>query len=542
MSFTSWQYPLFLLGVVLLYWRLPLRGRMTLLLAASYVFYGVWDVRFLALLLTSTGIDYYCGRAIVGERASVKQVFGVTLLPLLWLAGCAAFQEKSGPVQTWILGAANVFPLLFTALYELLWRKPAATQRRAFLLLSILTNLAVLGFFKYFNFFAGSLLSLAGQAGFTPGWTLPTIILPVAISFYTFQSIAYSVDIYRGKAQPARDLLTFAAYLSFFPQLVAGPIERPNDLLPQFTKAAEFAWEHIHRGLRLLLIGLFKKIFVADNCALLANHVFNGQAELNAPWALLGVVAFAFQIYGDFSGYTDLARGSARLLGIHLNSNFRFPYAARGPSDFWTRWHITLSAWFRDYVYIPLGGNRAGTARTLGNLWIAMLLAGLWHGASWIFVLWGAYHAALLTLYRLVPWLRQLEQVGESKPATSSPSPPSGERTGVNGQATFAVALMFAFTLVGWAVFRAPNLTVLGNWFAALANWSPVAEAWAKPACWLALHAIPLLLLQWATRHARDEVELPDWPWFARGLAFTLLFLAVASSAVSEQEFIYFQF
>ena len=548
MSFTSWQYPLFLLGVVLLYWRLPLRGRMTLLLTASYAFYGVWDVRFLALLLTSTGIDYYCGRAIVGERAPVKQVFGVTLLPLLWLAGCAAFTGKAGAVQTWILGTAAAFPILFTALYELLWRKPAAAQRRAFLLLSILTNLAVLGFFKYFNFFADSLLSLAGQAGFAPGWTLPTIILPVAISFYTFQSIAYSVDIYRGKAQPARDLLTFAAYLSFFPQLVAGPIERPNDLLPQFTKAAEFAWEHIHRGLRLLLIGLFKKIFVADNCALLANHVFNGQAELNAPWAMLGVLAFAFQIYGDFSGYTDLARGSARLLGIHLNSNFRFPYAARGPSDFWTRWHITLSAWFRDYVYIPLGGNRAGTARTLGNLWIAMLLAGLWHGASWIFVLWGAYHAALLTLYRLVPWLRNLEQPVEPGRAALGVPPSGGSavsepaKAGTPNRDWLAIAVMFAFTLIGWAVFRAPHLAQLGNWFAAFANWSPVADAWVKPACWLVLHAVPLLLLQWATRHARDEVELPEWPWPVRGLAFALLFLAVASSAVSEQEFIYFQF
>ncbi len=596
MSFTGWQYPLFLLGVALLYWRLPLRGRMTLLLVSSYVFYGVWDVRFLALLLASTCIDYYCGRAIVGERSPLKEVLTAALLPLLWLGGCAAFTGKSGSVQTWILGAAAVFPLLFTALYELLWRKPAAAQRRAFLLLSILTNLAVLGFFKYFNFFADSLLALASQVGFSPGWTLPTIILPVAISFYTFQSIAYSVDIYRGKAQPARDLLTFAAYLSFFPQLVAGPIERPNDLLPQFTKAAEFNWEHIHRGLRLLLIGAFKKIFVADNCALLANHVFNGKAELNAPWAILGVVAFAFQIYGDFSGYTDLARGSARLLGIHLNSNFRFPYAARGPSDFWTRWHITLSAWFRDYVYIPLGGNRSGTARTLGNLWITMLLAGLWHGASWIFVLWGAYHAALLTLYRLVPWLRRLEEetLPQKRGATSSASalpphpsplprgegaaspaagslvrassaasadrvPPSprgegrGEGKGREGvpdafgetascRHWLAIAVMFGFTLVGWAVFRAPNLAQLGNWFAAFGHWAPVADAWARPALWLALHAVPLLLLQWATRRARDEVELPDWPWPVRGLAFLMLFLAVASSAVSEQEFIYFQF
>lgn len=541
MSFTSWSYPLFLAAVVLLYWRLPLRGRMGLLLVASYGFYGVWDVRFLALLLTSTCIDYYCGRAIAGERAPLKQVFTAAILPFLWLLGCSVFQTSCvKPLEPLVIAA--LFPVLFTALYEMLWRKPEAAQRRAFLLLSIVTNLVVLAFFKYFNFFAGSLLALAEQLGFAPGWTLPTIILPVAISFYTFQSIAYSVDIYRGKAQPARDLLTFAAYLSFFPQLVAGPIERPNDLLPQFTKAAEFAWEHIHRGLRLLLVGAFKKIFVADNCALLANHVFNGQTELNAPWALLGVVAFAFQIYGDFSGYTDLARGAARLLGIHLNPNFRFPYFARGPSDFWARWHITLSAWFRDYVYIPLGGNRAGTTRTLGNLWITMVLAGLWHGASGIFILWGAFHAALLTLYRLVPWLGKLEQAEQAAPVVSSPSPPIVGEGRSEGQATFAVALMFAFTLVGWAIFRAPNLAVLGNWFAAFVNWSPVADAWGKPALWLALHSVPLLLLQLATLPARDEVEFGHWPWAARGLVFVILFMGITSSVVSEQEFIYFQF
>jgi len=539
MSFTSWSYPLFLAAVVLLYWRLPLRGRMGLLLVASYVFYGVWDVRFLALLLTSTCIDYYCGLGIAGEQRPVRQIQISALLPMGWFA--ISF-DSNQPNVVVILGLGLLFAVAFPLLCSRLWSLPEARRKKAFLLLSILTNLVVLGFFKYFNFFAGSLLALAGQLGFAPGWTLPTIILPVAISFYTFQSIAYSVDIYRGKAQPARDLLTFAAYLSFFPQLVAGPIERPNDLLPQFTRAAEFSWEHIHRGLRLLLVGAFKKIFVADNCALLAGHVFGGQAELNAPWALLGVVAFAFQIYGDFSGYTDLARGSARLLGIHLNPNFRFPYFARGPSDFWARWHITLSAWFRDYVYIPLGGNRAGTARTLGNLWITMLLAGLWHGASWIFVLWGAFHAALLTLYRLVPWLGKLEQAGQAAPVASSPSPPSGERAGERGQAAFAIALMFAFTLVGWAIFRAPNLAVLGNWFAAFANWSPVAEDWLKPAFWLALHAVPLLLLQLATLRARDEVEFGHWPWAARGLVFVILFMGIASSAVSEQEFIYFQF
>jgi len=532
MSFTSWQYALFLPAVVLLYWRLALRGRMVLLLVASYIFYGAWDARFLALLLTSTAIDFYCGLAIAGERRSTRKVFAVACLPVAWLAGYPVLQRlvpqlTAAPVDGAILGTAALFPVIFTALYAALWRLPEARQRKSFLLLSILTNLGVLGFFKYFNFFGKSALALCAQFGFDPGWTLPHIILPVAISFYTFQSIAYAVDIYRAKAQPARDVLTFAAYLSFFPQLIAGPIERPNDLLPQFTKAAVWNISDFHRGLRLILIGLFKKIFVGDNCALLANYAFDPKTPLSAPWAILGVVAFAFQIYGDFSGYTDIARGSARLLGIHLNWNFKFPYFARGPSDFWQRWHITLSVWFRDYVYIPLGGNRGGTARTLFNLWITMLLAGLWHGSSWIFVLWGAYHGALLILYRLVPGLNWLAESAE----------------GPRWRVPLGMTLMFTFTLVGWAIFRCQNLTQLGAWFAAFASWSGTgAVNWLKPALWLLLHTAPLLLLQWLTWKARDEIELTHIPWAMRGFIYTVLFLGIATSAATDVEFIYFQF
>ncbi len=272
------------------------------------------------------------------------------------------------------------FPRCVWAIYELLWRLPAEKQRRAFLLLSICSNLGVLVFFKYFNFFTGSLEVLLAKIGWNPGWTLLHIILPVGISFYTFQSISYAVDVYRGIAKSSRDFFTFAAFVSFFPQLVAGPIERRNDLLPQLEKPAKFKIAGIHYGLRLILVGLFKKVFVADNCALLANYAFDSKTQLNGQWALLGVLAFAFQIYGDFSGYTDIARGSARLLGIRLNLNFNFPYFAASPSDFWRRWHITLSVWFRDYVYIPLGGNRHGALKTFRNLWITMLLAGLWHG------------------------------------------------------------------------------------------------------------------------------------------------------------------
>ncbi|MBI4325833.1 MAG: MBOAT family protein, partial [Chloroflexi bacterium] len=347
MSFVSWQYALFLPTVLLLYWQLPWRGRIGLLLAGSYFFYGVWDARFLALLLTSSTIDYFCGLAIARQREHLSKVVLTACLPAAWLAGYSALAPKTAGVDGWILSAALLFPVFFGTLYQSLWRWPEARQRRAFLLLSICSNLGVLGFFKYFNFFASSVLSLLSALGWQPNWTFPHIILPVAISFYTFQSIAYTVDIYREQARPERDFLTFAAYLSFFPQLISGPIERPNDLLPQFQKAAVWSMDNFHRGLRLILVGLFKKVFVADNCALLANYAFDPTTALNGCWALLGVLAFAFQIYGDFSGYTDIARGSARLLGIQLNKNFHFPYFSRGPSEFWRRWHITLSSWFR---------------------------------------------------------------------------------------------------------------------------------------------------------------------------------------------------
>jgi len=526
-SFVSWQFALFLPAVVLLYWRLPWRGRIFLLLAASYFFYGMWDARFLALLLTTTVVDFFGALAISGRRESAARVIGVGLLPPGWLLGCVACAPARAGVAKWILLAAALFPVVYGMLYQWLWRLPVEKQRRAFLVLSIGSNLSVLGFFKYASFFAGSLAALLAKIGWHPGWTLLHIILPVGISFYTFQSISYAVDVYRGVAKPSRDFFTFAAFVSFFPQLVAGPIERANDLLPQLQKPVAFDPANLHRGLRLILIGLFKKVFVADNCALLANYTFDARTPLNGQWALLGVLALAFQIYGDFSGYTDMARGAARLLGIHLNWNFNFPYFAPSPSDFWRRWHMTLSAWFRDYVYIPLGGNRHGALKTFRNLWITMLLAGLWHGASWTFVMWGGFYAALLTLYRIVPALGRFAE--SAKPS--------------RGRFTVGVMLMFASTLVGWAIFRSKDQAQLTGWFAAFANWNPATTVdWVKPFAWLLLHTVPLLLLQAATWKARDEVEVTRFPWLVRGLAYALLFLLVASSATSHVEFIYFQF
>jgi alginate O-acetyltransferase complex protein AlgI len=525
MLFTSWQYALLLLVVFMAYWQLPWRGRIWLLLGASYLFYGLWDARFLALLLTSTAIDFFCGLAIAGHRQSLSKVALATTAPLVWLSLYKVAFQKSLPVGTWLLAVAAIFPIFFCGLYTLLWRQPESRQRKSFLLLSILTNLGVLGFFKYFNFAAGSLVALCQQLGWSPGWTLPHIILPVAISFYTFQSIAYSVDIYKGKAQPATDFITFASYLAFFPQLVAGPIERPKDLLPQFEKPAVWNPAHFHRGLRLILIGLFKKVFVADNCAMIANYAFSPQTTLGGHWALLGVVAFAFQIYGDFSGYTDIARGSAELLGIRLSRNFNFPYFAHGPSDFWQRWHITLSSWFRDYVYIPLGGNRCGSVRTYFNLWLTMLLAGLWHGANWTFIVWGAFHGTLLILYRLIPGLNRLAEAR------------SGWRVPVG------MGLMFAFTLVGWAIFRCNSLAQFGHWLQAFGHWDrSLAAEWGKSARWVLIHTLPLLLIQLATWKSRDEIENAAWPWPVRGFAYSLMVLAIATSAAGDVGFIYFQF
>ena len=545
MSFTSWQFAALLLGVFALYWRLPWRGRIWLLLAASYFFYGWWDARFLALHLTTTIVDFFAALAMNRQRVALSRVAWMTSLPALWLLFCKITHLQNHDVSWPHLAPAIVLPVIFSTLYAVLWRLPENRQRRAFLLLSLGSNLVVLGFFKYCNFFADTLVHALAAVGWNAGWTLPHILLPVGISFYTFQAMSYTVDVYRGQTKSVADFPLFAAFLSFFPQLVAGPIERAHEMLPQFSTPRLWDSAVFHRGARLLLFGFFKKVFVGDNCALLANYAFAPDTPLNAPWALLGVLAFAVQIYGDFSGYTDIARGSAQMLGFRLTENFRLPYFAQGPSDFWRRWHITLSSWFRDYVYIPLGGNRGGTFATLRNLGLTMVLAGLWHGANWTYILWGAYYGALLILYRLVAPLRAIESAK------------------IGWRVPLSIAVMFTLTLIGWAIFRSGSLAQLGDWFAAFSRWQGtsgigwskpaigetlavqtvnVAVDWLKPALWFALHAVPLALLQFATRRAGDEVEINTWPWPARSLVYGLMALAIASSTSGDVEFIYFQF
>ncbi|MBU0743052.1 MBOAT family protein [bacterium] len=345
MLFNSLVFVAFLAVVLLAYPRLRHRRQNYFLLVASYVFYGYWDWRFLSLLAISTLTDF-----LVGRRLHATEDVGA---------------------------------------------------RKRLLAVSVCVNLGLLGFFKYFNFFVDSMGTIIEGFGMEPHMPLLRVLLPIGISFYTFQTLSYTIDVYRRRLVPTDDLLDFAVFVSFFPQLVAGPIERARNLLPQVAAPRTVTRRHVETGLNLILLGFFKKIFVADTLAPFVNQVFDDPGAWTSGQLLTGVYAFCFQIYGDFSGYSDIARGVARLLGFELMENFHAPYLSRSPAEYWKRWHVSLSTWLGDYLYIPLGGNRKGTVRTYVNLMVTMLLGGLWHGASWTFVAWGLWNGLYLAAYRL---------------------------------------------------------------------------------------------------------------------------------------------
>jgi D-alanyl-lipoteichoic acid acyltransferase DltB (MBOAT superfamily) len=348
MLFNSIEFLLFLPLVFAAYWilnrwtgtRTGLQAQNLLLLAASYLFYGWWDWRFLSLIAFSTAVDYTVGLQI------------------------AKHAERSPPARRWLA-------------------------------VSIAINLGLLGYFKYANFFIESWVEAWAAAGVTMNANTLKIILPVGISFYTFQTLSYAIDIYRRKLEPTKDFIAFAAFVSFFPQLVAGPIERASALLPQISQRRRFDYHEAVSGMKLITWGLFKKVVVADTCAIYVNQLFEAPNAYNGPSLMLGAALFAVQIYGDFSGYSDIAIGTARLFGIRLMTNFRTPYFARDIAEFWRRWHISLSTWFRDYLYIPLGGSRAGKAKAVRNTFLIFLVSGFWHGANWTFIVWGFIHACL---------------------------------------------------------------------------------------------------------------------------------------------------
>ncbi len=477
MSFNSFEFAAFFTIVVGAYWLLTHRLQNLLLLVASYVFYAGWDWRFLSLIMISTCVDYVAGLRI--HAATLAQDTG------------------------------------------------SQRRRKIWLIASICTNLCILGFFKYFNFFAESFVELTNVFGLKASPVTLHIILPVGISFYTFQTMSYTIDIYRGRMTPTRNFLDFALFVAFFPQLVAGPIERAAVLLPQITCRRRFSPGQFADGLQLIFWGLFKKVYVADNLAPFVDHGFSG-ASMSGGEVLCGVYAFALQIYCDFSGYSDVARGCAKCLGLELMLNFDHPYIAESPREFWHRWHISLSTWLRDYLYIPLGGNRHGTANTRRNVLLTMLLGGLWHGAAWKFILWGGYHGLLLILFR---------------PVTAR-TPLDGHTASRRSQMArvLRILLMFHLTCLGWLIFRGQSIAQVGTMLQSLATtWEPLSLEVVRP---LIVFGGPLLIVE-ALQLAAGTDDLhrfsavPEW---ARCVGYSTLFYLFAFHGAAAQSFIYFQF
>lgn len=483
MLFNSLAYFLFLPIVFLLYWvglKNKHRQQNVLLLVASYIFYGWWDWRFLFLILASTLVDYYVGQRVARALAN------------------------KGNARSW------------------LW-------------VSVLFNLGVLGFFKYYNFFIDSFVNGIDAVGLHLGsvWTL-NIILPVGISFYTFQTMSYCFDIYRGEVKPTHNFIDFAAFVSFFPQLVAGPIERSSHLLPQISKKRTFRYSQSVEGLQLFLYGMLKKVAIADALAPMVDDVFSNYQQHSTPILLMGALFFGLQIYGDFSGYSDMAIGTAKLFGIELRSNFKFPYFSRNIGEFWRRWHISLSSWFRDYLYIPLGGSRVGKGMAIRNIFIIFLVSGLWHGANWTFVVWGAFHALLF-----VP----LFLMGENRKY-------KGTYLGASGVPTLkelvAVATTFLMVTLSWIFFRAEDLSHAMGYFSQLfSRWE--FTPYMHPNGYRMIDYFILIFLFLGYEYFIRADERRPFPIHRRGLrliaysviVFTLLLFY--DSGI-DRSFIYFQF
>jgi D-alanyl-lipoteichoic acid acyltransferase DltB (MBOAT superfamily) len=552
-NYNSWIFWALFLVVIAPYWFLNHRRQNTLLLVASYVFYGFWDYRFLFLILISTAIDFIGGLGVVGRplarRALLKLgalIVGSSLLLCsnirygeLWSALVAGDVEGAHAALPHRLAdfavplGAAAATLVYGALLPWLFSRPEAQRRKYFLTISMVANLAILGFFKYCDFFIGSAEQLLHSLGFqqTHSYVLG-ILLPAGISFYTFQAMSYTIDIYRGEVEPTEDFQDFALFVCFFPHLVAGPIMRAHTLLPQVVNPRALRRGDFEEGLVLVVLGLFKKIVVADNMAPIANAVFypfvegNG-AGLTGPEILVGLYAFAFQIYGDFSGYSSIARGISKWLGFDLVVNFHLPYLAVSPSDFWRRWHISLSSWLRDYLYVPLGGNRGGKLATYRNLMITMLLGGLWHGAAWTFVAWGLYQGLVLCLFRVLGVRETVSRQG-----------PWGEVRWLG-----RVVLMFQLTCLGWLLFRADSLSTAGLMAIRMVTDFHVTGMAVTPLLLVAFYCLPLFLLEWWLDGENRLAPLLRAPAPLRGAVYVYaLSMLVFFPADRAQEFIYFQF
>lgn len=482
MLFNSIEFLLFLPLVFIVYWRIitkSLKLQNLFVTGASYVFYGWWDWRFLSLIIFSTSVDYLIGRALELNENKLKRKL------LLWT--------------------------------------------------SITVNIGLLGVFKYFNFFLDSLYDVIPGLQVVLGFNTLNIILPVGISFYTFQTLSYTIDVYKRKMEPTHDFIAFAAFVSFFPQLVAGPIERAKNLLSQFQQKRTFVYEHATDGMRQILWGFFKKIVIADNSAVIANALFADSADYSGSTLFFGALFFAFQIYGDFSGYSDIAIGTSRLFGFNLMRNFAYPYFSRDIAEFWRRWHISLSTWFRDYLYIPLGGSRGGTGMKIRNTFIIFLVSGFWHGANWTFIIWGALNA--LYFLPLLLTNKNRSHMGTVAEGRFFPSV----------KELFQMGTTFSLTVLAWVFFRAENV---GHAFAYLGRIfsSSMITIPSFPDSQKALTVLILILLflfvEWLGRDqeyaiANLNIRLPK---FLRYAVYYSIIVVIFWYGGHGQQFIYFQF
>jgi len=483
MLFNSIDFAIFLPIVFILYWFVAnkkLKLQNLLIVVASYVFYGWWDWRFLSLILFSTIVDFLVGLRLGKEEDKSKR------LALLWL--------------------------------------------------SVLVNIGFLGFFKYYNFFIDNFSSAFSFFGYKINPNSLNIILPVGISFYTFQTMSYTIDVFRKKLKPTKDFIAFSAFVSFFPQLVAGPIERASNLLPQFYSKRKFEYEKAVDGLKQIIWGLFKKVVIADNAAQFVNVIFSNSDEYSGSTLFLGAFFFALQIYGDFSGYSDIAIGTSRLFGFNLKQNFAFPYFSRDIAEFWRRWHISLSTWFRDYFYIPLGGSKVGKWKKIRNVFIIFIVSGFWHGASWNFIVWGFLNA----LYFLPLMLLNKNRINKNVVAQGKYLPSFKEFS--------QIIITFNLTLIAWVFFRADDLKHAMSYLSEIFSKSiftfPNFEGRSDSYLILAIIGF-MFFIEWIGRNNLYAIEKIGikWPKIVRWAWYSfLIFLIGILSQTEETPFIYFQF
>ncbi|MFC3160357.1 D-alanyl-lipoteichoic acid acyltransferase DltB, MBOAT superfamily [Chryseobacterium arachidis] len=477
MLFNSIGFLIFLPIVFILYWFVfnkKYQHQNVLVLVASFYFYACWDWRFLFLLMFSIGLDFVSGIMIEKSKNKKEATF--------WLA------------------------------------------------LSIIINLGFLGFFKYYNFFVESFSDLLDGFGFHANVWLLKIVLPVGISFYTFHGLSYVIDIYKKRISAERNFIDYAVFVSYFPLLVAGPIERATHLLPQIQKKRIFNYEQAADGMRQILWGFFKKMVIADNCAPLVNEIFAHYHTESASNLVLGAVLFAFQIYGDFSGYSDIALGVSRLFGIELLKNFSFPYFSRDIAEFWRRWHISLSSWFRDYLYIPLGGSKGGLMMKVRNTFIIFLVSGFWHGANWTFIIWGGLNALYFMPLLLMDRNRQnLEVVAMDKILPSF-------------KEIFQILVTFSLTCFAWIFFRASSVSQAVSYITKIFSKTILSIPPHFPYKVMALISV-MIIVEWINRSRFHGLEIKRFnPWLRRGLYLVIIYIILRYANFGNNEFIYFQF